>query len=72
MTKPTRIYRLAGMMEATGLGRTSIYRKIKSGQIPKPVKILGSRAIGWPEEDVLRVQKTLLAERDEPADPKAA
>jgi prophage regulatory protein len=39
-----RILRLPGVMEKTGLGRSSIYRMVKDGEFPKPVK-LGPRLV---------------------------
>lgn len=41
-----QIWRHKKVMEQTGLGRSSIYKLIKEGSIPKPVP-LGIRAVGW-------------------------
>jgi len=37
----------------TGLSRSTIYARIKSGTFPAPVS-LGPRAVGWIENDVQR------------------
>ena len=41
-----RILRLIDVKHQVGLGRTTIYQKIKAGEFPKPVS-LGARAVGW-------------------------
>ena len=38
--------RLPQVIERIGLSKPSIYRLMKAGQFPRPVK-LGSRASGW-------------------------
>lgn len=35
----------------TGLSRSTIYLRIKHGEFPKQIK-LGSRAVGWLEEEI--------------------
>jgi prophage regulatory protein len=47
----TAILRLPEVIARTGLGRTSLYRRIGAGAFPPPVK-LGPRAVGWRESDV--------------------
>ena len=46
-----RILRLPHVEEATGLSGSTIYRKIKYGEFPRPIP-LGARAVGWLESDV--------------------
>ncbi len=46
-----RILRIRDVQYATGLSRTSIYRKVNEGSFPKPVS-LGEQAIGWREHEV--------------------
>jgi prophage regulatory protein len=41
-----KILRLPGVIDRTGLKRTSIYDQIAAGTFPKQVKI-GPRAVGW-------------------------
>lgn len=41
-----QILRLKRVIELTGLGRTSIYNRVKNGTFPKQIS-LGGRAVGW-------------------------
>jgi prophage regulatory protein len=44
---PMRLFaRLPTVMQTTGLGRSTIYRLVASGEFPRPVH-LGPRAIAW-------------------------
>ena len=46
-TEAPRLFaRLPTVMQATGLGRSTIYRLVASGAFPKPVH-LGPRAVAW-------------------------
>lgn len=47
-----KILRIKSVIDMTGIPRSSLYRFIKNGHFPAPVK-LGPRAAGWPESDVL-------------------
>lgn len=47
----SRILRCPAVVRRTGLSKASIYRMIKAGKFPKPIK-LGVRAVGWPSDDV--------------------
>lgn len=40
------ILRIAAVQAATGLPRSTIYRYIKKGLFPRPIK-LGPRTVGW-------------------------
>lgn len=40
--------RLPEVMEATGLGKTTIYRLMANGQFPKQIK-LSQMVVAWPE-----------------------
>ena len=51
MDESRRILRLPKVLEMTGLSRTSVWRQIKAGTFPKPVK-LGPRAVGWRASDI--------------------
>jgi prophage regulatory protein len=42
------ILRLPAVKARTGLSRSTLYLKIRSGEFPAPVS-LGARAVGWPE-----------------------
>lgn len=46
-----RLIRLHEVKHLVGLGRTSIYQKIKDGSFPAPHPI-GLRAVAWLESDV--------------------
>ncbi len=46
-----RIIRLAEVLVRTGLSRTTIWRKIRSGDFPAPIQ-LGKNSVGWPEHEV--------------------
>lgn len=50
-TLPNRILRLPTVKAITGLARSTIYLRISKGDFPPPIS-LGSRAVGWIEEDV--------------------
>ena len=45
------IWRLPVVQSRTGLGRSSIYDKIKKGEFPEPIN-LGLRAVGWIADEV--------------------
>ena len=50
--EPTRLFaRLPTVVQATGLGRSTIYRLIASGAFPAPVH-LGPRAVAWRWSDL--------------------
>jgi len=49
MPKETLI-RIKAVMVRTGIGRTSIYKRIKEGTFPAPVKIGNSSA--WAESEI--------------------
>ncbi|MCZ7643142.1 MAG: AlpA family transcriptional regulator [Pseudorhodoplanes sp.] len=66
-----KFLRLAAVMAATGLGRSTLYRLIAQGDFPRPVKILGPRCCAWPESEIVEWQRLRIAERDA-ADDRAA
>lgn len=49
--QPKKILRLPETCDRTGLGKSSIYAKIKTGDFPQPVR-LGPRSIGFLEENI--------------------
>lgn len=52
MTQQSRRFlRLPDVKRAVGLGRTSIYEKIKAGDFPKPYP-LGARAVAWASDQI--------------------
>ena len=46
-----KILKLPTVMEKTGCGRSTIYKKISEGDFPTPIK-LGERSVGWVEAEV--------------------
>ncbi len=46
-----RLLRLRDVMHLTGLGRSTIYRKIKEATFPEPVKV-GAAAVRWKHSDL--------------------
>ena len=47
----SKILRMREVCELTGLGKSTIYKKISEGSFPAPVR-LGTRAIGWRARDI--------------------
>lgn len=58
-----KIMRLKAVMDCTGLGRSSIYKFMSEGSFPKSVS-LGSRAVGWPSEEVEAWIKSRIDSRE--------
>ncbi|WP_069301763.1 helix-turn-helix transcriptional regulator [Neptunicoccus sediminis] len=48
-----RILRQKEVMHLTGLSRSTIYRRIKSGEFPSQIK-LTARLVGWRQSDLQR------------------
>jgi prophage regulatory protein len=48
---PQAVLRLPAVKSRVGLSRSSIYLKISRQEFPRPV-LLGTRAVGWIEEEV--------------------
>lgn len=46
-----RMLRLRDVMHATGLSRSTIYRSVGAGAMPRPVQIT-ARCIAWPESKI--------------------
>ena len=68
-----RLIRLPEVMNRTGYGRTSIYRKMKDGSFPKSVKLGGPlkdpnafdcRAVAWIEDEVDQWIESRIEDRD--------
>ena len=49
-----RILRTPEVVRATGLSKTTIWRRVRSGDFPVPLKLgsLGTRSVGWREGDI--------------------
>ena len=52
MSQPScRLLRIRQILEKTGLSRSSLYRKLKTGDFLEPVS-LGDRSVAWVEADL--------------------
>ena len=49
--QPDAILRIAAVADRIGLARPTIYRMVKDGEFPRPIKIT-TRAVGWRESDL--------------------
>ena len=58
-----KVIRLTKVMEATGLGRSTIYKYIAHGKFPAPLKI-SERCVGWLESEVQQWIQTRLEMRN--------
>ena len=58
MSQSERLLRRSEVESRTGFSRTSIYRLMRAGQFPEPLKV-GPRAVRWRESEILK----WLAER---------
>ena len=47
-----RIVRMDEVSKLTGLARATIYKKVKDGSFPPPIR-LGDRAVGWRMSDIV-------------------
>lgn len=61
-TSPLAFLRLPEVKRRVGLSRSEIYRKVKEGSFPRPVK-LSSQASAWAEHEVQAWCQARLAER---------
>jgi len=60
----TRLMRMPGVCNETGDARSTVYRKIKDGLFPAPVKS-GVRAAAWPATEVAAVNAARIAGRSD-------
>jgi prophage regulatory protein len=58
-----RFLRRPEVERVTGLGRSTIYDKMASGEFPKPVPLSGG-AVGWLESEIAAWQEKRIAARD--------
>ncbi len=58
-----RLIKLRNVMDITGLGRSTVYKYVASGNFPKPVS-LGVRAVAWVEEEVQEWVMDKIEQRD--------
>ena len=49
-----RIVQLPEVVEMLGVSRQTVWRKVKAGAFPPPLKICGTRRVGWRASDLER------------------
>ena len=51
-----RIMRIPEVVEVTGLSKTTIWRRVRSGDFPQPLRLgsLATRSVGWKEGEIER------------------
>lgn len=60
----TRMLREAQVLERFGISRATLWRGMKDGRYPKPVKI-GLKRIAWVEEEIEgAIQRAIAASRE--------
>ena len=64
--QPVSMLRLKQLRERTGLGRSTLYERIRTGAWTAPVP-LGPRAVGWPSHEVETLIAAQIAGADIPA-----
>lgn len=58
--QPKRLVRPQATADRLGISKTTLYRLVKAGKLPVPVRI-SSQCTGWPED----VIDTFIAERQQ-------
>lgn len=48
-----RLLKLLGVLDATGLSKTGLYKHIRAGEFPAPVQ-LSARSVAWRSDEVER------------------
>jgi prophage regulatory protein len=66
-----RFLRRPEVERVTGLGRSTIYDKMASGEFPKPVPLSGG-AVGWLESEIAAWQEKRIAARARANETQAA
>ena len=51
MAVDIKIFRLPGVVERTGLSPATVWRLVRAGRFPAPIR-LGVRAVGWRRADI--------------------
>lgn len=59
-----RLLRLNEVLHTTGLGKNTVYRRIREGTFPKQVRI-GPNSVGWRQSDIAQWMSTLTASNDQ-------
>ncbi|WP_200926951.1 AlpA family transcriptional regulator [Acidovorax sp. Leaf78] len=61
--KVVPLLRLPSVLQATGVGRTTLYERIKDGLFTPPIK-LGARASAWPANEVQACNDAIIKGSD--------
>lgn len=61
MSEARKFMRIPAVIEAVGIQRTEIYKRIKAGTFPKPIS-LGTRAAVWDSTEIAAWQDRIIAE----------
>jgi prophage regulatory protein len=61
--------KVPAVLEAAGVNKSTLYKMIRAGQFPRPVKPNDDRMVRWLESEVAAWQKARILARD---DAKAA
>ena len=67
-----RFLRIAAVAERTGMSRSWLYREIKRGAFPRPLKTVGKNVSIWPESSIAEWQRARLDEHEAQTGSKAA
>ncbi|WP_165869789.1 AlpA family transcriptional regulator [Pseudomonas sp. LS-2] len=59
-----RLLRLDEVLHTTGLGRNTVYRRIREGTFPKQVRI-GPNSVAWRQSDISQWMTDLTPSNDQ-------
>lgn len=59
-----RLLRLDEVLHTTGIGRNTVYRRIKEGTFPKQVRI-GPNSVGWRQSEISQWMNDLTPSNDQ-------
>jgi len=59
-----KFFREAELRKSLGISHSTIWRWVRAGRFPKPVRI-GQAAIAWPADEILRWIESKKAERED-------
>lgn len=62
--KIDRLMRLSEVLHTTGLGRNTVYRRMREGTFPKQVK-LGPKSVAWRQSEIAHWIETLQPSNDQ-------
>jgi prophage regulatory protein len=57
---PRKLLKIGAVRDVTALGVTSVYRCVKEGTLPPPVK-LSTRSSAWVEDEIAAVNEARIA-----------